>query len=172
LFFKVLKEAQLRAARTEQACLDLRKQVAAMSISNRAPTRKGSRVPSSAFPSAASVTSLESAPISESSAIGDPEPECDGLDPATLAEITKLGKRFVYTGELFMDDLEAFRQPRPESISWIISSADRYKSRESIKEGIVAELYMTVPERLHDMMQNDSLVGRTVILSDFSSITI
>jgi len=110
-----------------------------MSISNRAPTCKGSRVPRLAFPSTASITSLESAPISESSAIGDPEPECNGLDPATLAEITKLGKRFVYTGKLFMDNLEAFQQPCPKSILWIISSTDQYKSHKSTKEGIVIE---------------------------------
>jgi hypothetical protein len=80
----------------------------------------------------------------------------------------KLAKRFSITCELFTDDLELFRQPPPDSMT-IINSPDRYSSRDRMKEGVLAELYASIPERLHDMMRNDSAFGRTVTICILSA---
>jgi hypothetical protein len=90
----------------------------------------------------------------------------DGPDSTTCSIISKIVKRFGTTGELFLMDAEIFRQCRPESFPGIITSSDRYLTPESMKEGLIAELYALVPERLHETMQNDGVFGKTVRLID------
>jgi hypothetical protein len=158
---KALKEAQLRNARTEQTCLALRKEVAAMSIS-----KNQRQVPSNSSHSSRSVTPFsratpEPAPASTSGTVDDNSDD-DGLDSTTRGVISKIAKRFGTMGELFLTDAEIFRQRCPKSFPGNITHSDRYVTPESMKEGIISELYSVVPERLHETMQNDGVFGKMV----------
>jgi hypothetical protein len=117
----------------------------------------------SASSESASATSSEPSARSSTKTTAESESETDEPDSGTLNEIMKLAKRFSFTCELFMDNFELFRNPCPITMA-IISSPDRYNSKDSVKDGIVAELYSLVPGRLHDLMQNDSAFGKTVIV--------
>ena len=123
----------------------------------------------SASSESASATSSEPPTQSSTKTAAESESETDKPDSGMLNEIMKLAKRFSFTCELFIDDFELFRNPCPISMA-IISSPDRYNSKDSVKDGIVAELYSLVPGRLHDMMQNDSAFGKMVIVYNHDSL--
>jgi hypothetical protein len=106
----------------------------------------------------------EPAPASMSGTLDDNSDD-DGLDSTTRSFISKIAKCFGTTGELFLTDAEIFRQRCPKSFLGNITHSDHYLTSESTKEGIIAELYSVVPERLHETMQNDSVFGKTVRLN-------
>jgi hypothetical protein len=75
-------------------------------------------------------------------------------------EIAKLGRMFAVMYEPWVED-GLFQQPRPEKSS---NDPERFKSEKAKEEGIIAELYEAVPEKLHRMLEDQSHFKTVVCL--------
>jgi hypothetical protein len=67
-----------------------------------------------------------------------------------IPDIELLGRKFWVMGEPWVD-IDCFRVPRPTDIT--PTSLERYATSESIKQGVIAELFAFVPRKLHKMME-------------------
>jgi hypothetical protein len=65
-------------------------------------------------------------------------------------EIKDVACKFAIMGEPWMDDA-SFKQERPTMSA---DSVERYRSAQTIAEGIIAELYDAVPTKLLEMLLN------------------
>jgi hypothetical protein len=98
----------------------------------------------SASSESASATSSQPPTQSSTKTGAESESEADKPDSRMLNKIMKLAKHFSFTYKLFIDDFELFQNPCLISMV-IIRSPDHYNSKDSVKDGIVAELYLLVP---------------------------
>src|SRR5882762_7546664 len=86
-----------------------------------------------------------------------------------LAEIKMHAKKFIVLHELFLpSDDSFFSQPRPTGVD--LWSKDRYKDKASKMKAILAEVYHSLPDHLHDFISGHSRFDEIVSLR-FSEIS-
>lgn len=151
---QALKRSQLREADTAAALASAQRQIATQSIAKKAVSATRSRPSNSRGESPVTTSS-----IAGSETISSMGSTVSSAGTTSSVDIGKIAKRFGVFNQMFLEHRSWFQEPRPTQS---MDTKQRYSSAETIKQGVLIELYNVVPERQHREMQHNGSFGVTV----------